>query len=160
MALKGKMEPVLYDINCFTTAVAERGGIVCNTGSASGASSDNASMTCGYVANPSGYAALGILLQDVVNKDLTQTHLDQHKDEVQLGSKAAILKQGWVVTNMIYPGDTPAVGGKVFIGHSGYLATSAKVSDSSAVAGVDNVVGRFETKKDENGYCRVYINVK
>ncbi len=160
MALKGKMEPVLYNNDCFMNSTAERGGIVCNTGTASGSASDNASMTCGYVANPSGYMAVGILLNDVVNKDLTQTHLDTNKDEVQVGSKVTALTQGWVVTNMIYPGDTPAVGGKVFIGHSGYLATSAKVSDSSAVAGVDNVVGRFMTKKDENGYCRVYVNVK
>ena len=64
-------------------------------------------------ANP-----LGILLNDVVNKDLTRTHLNQYKDEVQKVLVTILRKV--VVTNNIT--GTPAAG-DVAYGAKPQLAT-------------------------------------
>ena len=52
----------------------------------SGASLDNGTVVT-YAAAPSGKVAVGVLLNDMVNIDLTRQHLNQHKDEVQKGGK-------------------------------------------------------------------------
>lgn len=160
MALGPNRSPVLDDISAFMTSTAERGGIVSlATTTASGVALDQSAMTVGYSATLSGVKPFGILMCDVVNKDLSQTHLNFYKHEVQVNSKVELMRDGWVETNMIYPGHTPVPGGKAYVGHSGYIAASNVATDDSDPTGANKVIGRFDTAKDEEGFCRVRVTL-
>jgi len=164
MALRPDRVTVNEDIGFFNndtssalnSSQAERGGIVSISTAGSGAAMDQSEAVVTYAATPSGAKVLGVLMNDVVNKDLTQTHLNFYKSEVQTGGKCTVLTQGTVVTNWIYPGQTPTVGAPAYVAHSGYLASTDVVAgwkpDSRAI-------GRFLSIKDENGYAKVAINV-
>jgi Arc/MetJ family transcription regulator len=54
---------------------------------------DNGSALSRMRALPSGKVPVGLLLNDMVNIDLTRQHLNQHKDEVQKGGKVTLLKR-------------------------------------------------------------------
>ena len=98
----------------------------------------------------SGGVPVGILMNDVVNKDLTRLHLNQHKDEVQVNGKVAILKQGTIQTNMIFPGISPVAGSGAYYTTSGLLTTSV-VSTA--------LVGKFASAKDADGYVVVDVRL-
>lgn len=152
MALKPDRSYVLNDteISYFMNEVAERGIIVTHSSSASGAGLDDAN---GVVKIPTGTGdgnPAGLLLSNVVNKDLTQTHLNQHKDEVQLGNKVTLLVRGWVVTNMIKTGETPAAGAAAYFDADGEL---------SATSGSPQV-GIWKGAKDSDGYAKVAITLE
>jgi hypothetical protein len=157
MALKGDRYEVIQEIAFFMNATAERGGCVSQYTAGSGVSLDQAAHEVRYVASPSGYTPMGILLNDVVNLDLTRQHINFHKNETQQGGKVTVLREGWVTTNMIYPGVTPAAQDLCYVSLSGYLNTSAESDDSAAKA--SSAIGRFETTKDEDGYCKVYVKL-
>ena len=70
-----------------------------------------------------GSVPVGILLNDVVNKDLTRTHLNQHKDEVQKGGKVTVLRKGYVVTNNIQ--GTPSAGDIAYVHNNGNIMVVA-----------------------------------
>ena len=70
MALKPDRIEIYTDISFFMNTVAERGGVVSVVTSGSGVSMDDANAVVEYADSASG-AALGILLNDVVDKDLT-----------------------------------------------------------------------------------------
>lgn len=160
MALKADRRFVDGDISFFMNAVAERGGIVSMTGTAaSGAAMDQAESTVGYVADPSGVNALGVLMTDVVNLDLTRQHANWHKEEVQLGGKVNVWTKGTVVTDQIYPGHSPAPGGRAYVGHSGLLAASDVATDDTDLTGDTRVVGRWETAANEDGFAKVSVNL-
>lgn len=135
----------------FMDEVASRGGVVSVSTGGSGVAMDSALQLATYKANPSGAAAIGVLLQDVVIVDLTKTHINWNKSEVNKGSKVAILKKGQVTTNMIYPGVSPTPGQKAYLGQSGYFTN---VQANSAPH-----VGDFVTSKDEDGYAKVNVNL-
>ena len=155
MALKADRHELATDISFFMDEVASRGGIACISTGGSGAALDQAGAKVSYVADASGAVPAGLLLNDMVNLDLTRQHINWHKDEVQKGGKVTILTQGNVVTNMIYPGDTPTAGGLAYVAHSGYIAAANKDS----TLGQASVVGRFISTKDEDGYVKVAINL-
>ena len=157
MALSGDRYEVIQDITFFMDQVAERGGCVTQLTAGSGASLDQAANEVSYTAAPSGYTPMGLLLNDVVDLDLTRQHINFHKNEVQKGGKVTILREGWVVTNMIYPGLTPAAQDLCYVSLSGYLNTTAEADESSAVS--SQPIGRFETTLDEDGYVKVYVKV-
>jgi len=160
MALKPQRTQGLWDISAFMNSTAERGGIVSfSSATASGVAMDQAEMTVDYVANPSGVVPFGMLMQDVVNKDLTQTFLDPYKDEVQVGSKVATQSICEVTTDRIYPGHTPSAGSTAYIGHSGYIASADVANDDSDSTGATRIVGQFRSAKDENGFAKVRINI-
>jgi hypothetical protein len=117
---------------------------------------DSSANVVTYVANPSGKVPIGILLNDMVNIDLTRQHINWHKDEVQKGGKVTILRKGYVLTNRISTSGTPAAGDKAYVADSGLISTSARALtlDAGAVA-----VGRFLTAKDSDGYAKVEINL-
>lgn len=154
MALKPYRRVLDTCIDFFTDAVMERGGVVVLKTGGSGSAEDQGEAVIAYQANPSGYAPLGVLLQEVVDKDLTQTHLNFFKDEVQVGSKAAVMTKGVVVTDMIYPGLTVNAGDSAFLIGSGLLSTNQSTSPNSTPE-----VGVFLSSKDENGYAKVSINL-
>lgn len=160
MALKPLRIHTESNIDAFMNAVAERGGIVSfSSATASGEGMDQSEFTVAYVANPSGAAPYGVLMNDVVNYDLTRQRLNEHKDEVQLGSKVTVYSKCTVVTNMIYPGQTPAAGDIAYLGHSGYIASTDVVAAGGASTQENRKIGRFLTRKDQDGYAKVSINL-
>ena len=158
MALKGDRYELQTDVSYFMNEVAERGGVVTLSSSAtpSGAAMDTASIVVTYVANPSGKVAIGILLNDMVNLDLTRQHINWHKDELQKGGKVTVLRKGYVVTNRISTSGTPAAGDAAYVAESGLISLSGKAVslDAGAVR-----IGRFLTAKDADGYAKVEINL-
>ena len=158
MALKSDRYEFQTDVSFFMNEVAERGGIVTlATGSTpSGAAMDSSLNVVTYVANPSGKVAMGVLLNDMVNIDLTRQHINWHKDEVQKGGKVTVLRKGYVLTNRISTSGTPVAGDAAYVAESGLISTSGKAVslDSGAVR-----IGRFLSAKDTDGYAKVEINL-
>ncbi len=152
MALKPDRRELDTRIDYFMNEVASRGGVAVVSTAASGVANDNALSLATYASNPSGKAALGFVMCDMVDKDLTKTHLNFYKEEVQKGQKVTILTKGYVVTNMLVPSTTPLGGSGAYLGPSGLL------TPTPVIAGAP-LVGRFETSKDEDGYVKVSINL-
>ena len=158
MALKTDRYEESTDISFFyTNGTATRGGVVClDVLSASGAAMDQGDNSVIYkAADGATDVPVGVLLNDVVNKDLTRTHLNWYKDEVQQGGKVTVMTRGWVVTSNVdgtpVPGDlayaSDAVAGNL-------AATAADATGSGNLA-----VGRFMSRKDADGYAKVYVNL-
>jgi hypothetical protein len=135
-----------------TTAL--RGGIAVISTGASGVALDNSSAVVTYAADPSGKMALGVLMQDVVNYDLTTRDSNVHKQEVQTGGKVTVRDNCVVTTDRIFPGNTPTVGALAYVTQSGYITSTL------AAEGVTKTpqVGRFLSTKDEDGFAKVHIN--
>lgn len=157
MALKADRYEESTDISYFYTAgTATRGGVAClDLLSASGAAMDQGDNTVSYQVAAATDVPVGILLNDVVNKDLTRTHLNFYKDEVQQGGKVTILKRGWVVTSNI--DGTPSPGDPAYASNSvaGNIASTA----SNAEASGNLAIGRFMSAKDADGYAKVFVNL-
>jgi hypothetical protein len=154
MALKSDRFEFQTDISFFyNDGVATRGGVVVHDTAGSGAAMDQGVNLVKYAQVTSSSVPVGILLNDVVNKDLTRTHLNQHKDEVQKGGKVTVLRKGYVVTNNIT--GNPAAGAPAYACHenAGNLR-----GDSPGSSGVLQV-GRFLSSKDEDGYAKVEVNL-
>ena len=155
MALKADRQELDTDISFFyNEGTAERGGVVVLDTVGSGAALDQAGAKVKYAVATNALFPVGILLNDVVNLDLTRQHINWHKDEVQKGGKVTVLKKGWVVTNLI--AGTPAAGLGAFVddGTAGYIATAAEVADGKYIQ-----IGRFMSTKDEDGYAKVEVNL-
>lgn len=134
----------------FMDEVGERGILVTHSSSASGAGMDDAN---GVVKIPTGTGdgkPAGVLLNNVVNKDLSQTHLNAHKDEVQIGSKVAVLARGWCVSNMLATGETPAAGNPAYFEASGELSGSAGSPQ----------IGIWLGAKDADGYAKIAVTIE
>lgn len=105
-------------------------------------------------AQSSGDRAAGILLMDVVNKDLAHTHLNQHKREGQIGGKVALLRRGVVVTNAISGGVNPVAGNPAYGGVNGFVTTSTLSDTTNSPR-----VGTFLGSRDANGYVKLDVNI-
>ena len=153
MALKADRIELLTDISFFMNTTAERGGVagIAVAGTAgSGVSMDDANAVVAYVATVSGTRPLGVLLNDVVDLDLTRQHINWHKDEVQKGGKVTLLRNGQVTTDRLVAGITPTAGTPAYVGVSGLIGTSS----TNAVQ-----VGTFLSGKDSDGYAKVSVNI-
>jgi hypothetical protein len=155
MALKTDRSTLQTDISFFMNEAQTRGGVVCQSTAGSGASMDNGAALVTYAPTGSGAVAVGLLVNDMVNIDLTRQHLNQYKDEVQKGGKVTLLTKGWVVTNNL-EGTDPNGGDLAYLAHSGNLAASDIVRDETDGA---NIVGRFLSDVDEDGYAKVFIDL-
>jgi hypothetical protein len=150
MALKGDRVEHLTDIGFFKSdAVIERGLIVAHLTGGSGAAMDDALAQVDTVAD-TGDLAAGLILNDVVNIDLTRQQYNAHKDEMQLGSKVTLLRRGTVVTDQI--SGTPVVGEAAHFDAVGRLTTASEKADSMQV-------GRWLGVPDSEGFCKVEINI-
>jgi hypothetical protein len=149
MSLKPARRHVDSTIDCFMNHTAERGGVVCYDTVGSGTAMDSASQTVHYKTSPSGGQPVGLLMCDVVNLDLTRQHLNQYQEEVQVGGKVTIWTKGTVTTNYLVSGITVTAGQVARVGAQGQLTNT----------GPGEVVGRFDTAKDEDGFARVTINL-
>lgn len=152
MALKPDRVELLTDVSFFMNTTAERGGVVSVVTATSGVgvSMDDANAVVAYAAVASGAKPVGLLLNDVVNLDLTRQHINWHKDETQVGGKVTVLRQGQVTTNMLVAGTTPSAGADAYVGASGLIGTSS----TNAVK-----IGQFLSAKDTDGYVKVSVNL-
>ena len=148
MALKSDRYELQTDISFFCNTALDRGVLVAHGATAgSGGGMDQG---VNLVATSTSATPLGILLNDVVDKDLTRTHLNQHKDEVQKGGKVTVLRKGYVVTDKV---DNP---GGVSAGDTAYQ--SADVASNIASSGTV-AVGNFLGSADADNYLKVEVNL-
>jgi len=160
MALRTDRIHIDSQIDYFMNETAERGGIVCVSTTGSGSAMDQAKQLATYKANMSGCLPLGVLMCDMVDIDLTRQHENWHKEEVVKGGKVTIWNKCTVVTNQVYPGDTPTAGQTAFLAPSGFISNSMKQTDSAASLHEPRyVVGRFLSTKDEAGFAKVSVNL-
>ena len=156
MALKGDRFEGITSIEFFMNEVAERGGVVvsstgANVAGGSGAALDQWKSQVTYAAAGSvGRYPVGVLLNDMVNLDLTKQHINWQRNQMQIGSKVTLLREGWVVTNMIDPAAAPALGSGAYLSNSGLFTT---------VVGSNAKVGRFESAADGDGFAKVYVKL-
>jgi len=154
MALKSDRYELQTDISFFCNSELTRGQVVVmNDGTGTGAAMDQGVAVVKAEAGDSDSVPAGILLNDVVDKDLTRTHLNQHKDEVQKGGKVTVLRKGYVVTNDIETGVNPAVGAPAYLS----AAEAGKLATAGATENL--LVGRFLSGKDADGYAKVEVNL-
>src|SRR3990167_4961814 len=91
-------------------------------------------------ADSSGERAAGVLLLDVVNKDLTQTHLNYYKRETQVGGKVALLKRGVITTNAITGGLQPVPGDPACLTQGGVLTNTIFVETGAIGATTTSIL--------------------
>lgn len=154
MALKGDRHILYDDIRYFCNDVTERGVVLVHSGS--GSSGVNLDDTLNLVTLPgtgsvSGLKPAGLLLNDFVNIDESRYPINYNKDEQRIGTKAHLLKKGWVYTDQLVSGNTPGAG------DAAYLGASGKVSTTSTNAAR---VGTFKGRKDGNGFVSVEIDIQ
>ena len=157
MALKADRIEESTDISHFYNAdTATRGGVVVlDAANASGAAMDQAANLVKYDTAVATQVPVGILLNDVVNKDLTRTHLNQYKDEVQKGGKVTVMTRGQVTTSNLT--GNPTAGGLAYACNTtaGNIATTVgDAAESGALC-----IGRFLSVKDSDGYAKVSVNL-
>lgn len=148
MALKPDRIEHLTDISFFMNTVAERGGIASYVTGGVGVAMDDADAVVEYAAAAESGVPAGVLLNDVVNYDLTRQHINWHRDEVQLGGKVTLLRIGQVTTDLI--DGTPSAGDDAYVGDNGDISTSS--------AGVK--IGTFLSSKDSDGFAKVAVNIQ
>ena len=148
MALKPDRIELLTDVSFFMNSTAERGGVACVVTGGSGVAMDDAAAVVSYAATVSGSKPVGVLLNDVVNIDLTRQHINWHRDEVQLGGKVTLLRQGQVTTNRL--SGTITAGADAYVGVSGLISSSG----TNAVK-----IGQFLSAVDADGFAKVSVNI-
>ena len=163
MALKADRYEESTDISHFyNEGTATRGGVVCLDAAAlagaSGAAMDQGENLVSYQAAAVTDVPVGILLNDVVNKDLTRTHLNQFKDEVQKGGKVSLLTRGWVVTSNVT--GTPQAGKLAYADETGGTAGNISANNATTATASGNLaIGRWMSRKDADGYAKLYVNL-
>jgi hypothetical protein len=136
------------DVRHFMAVTAERGIVVTYGDNSPSGNLDDPLAT---VIIPTGGVGtpVGILTCDVVNKDLTQTHLSAHKDEVQVNGKVSIMKRGQCQTDQT--ASTPSPGDPAYFTTNGQLTTSA-AGDAT------HRIGTFVSSVDSDGYVVVDVD--
>lgn len=158
MALKPDRIETQTDVSFFmnnaTSSTIERGGIASISTGGSGVAMDDASALVAYATAGSGAKPVGVLLNDVVNLDLTRQHINWHKDEVQGGGKVTLLQVGQVTTDKVT--GSIAAGEPAFVGASGLFTASSPTDVDSELA--QHRVGTFLSSRDLDGYVKVAVN--
>ena len=109
MALKADRHELDVDISFFMNETAEKGQIVSISTAGSGAAMDQAGALVAIQGATGSVIPVGVLLNDVVNLDLTRQHINWHqRRSPERVAKCRILKKGYVVTNLI--AGTPTAG--------------------------------------------------
>jgi hypothetical protein len=154
--LDGKVE-----VTYFITSTGQQGQLVfASTGSAPvGMGLDDANSRVEVIASVSGRVAVGLLLDDVVNIDLSKYPLNTAKNEVQVGSKASIATEGEFVTNCLGAGAAPATGvvypTTAYAGPNGFFFHQAGFAGSGYP-----VVGKFLTGRDSDGFAKLSVGLR
>ncbi len=142
--------------NFWTTVAAERGGcagvVTQGSGAAMGINLVDEANVVGYIADPSGVIAKGILVQTVsAVMSATRDFINYENSEIRPSDKCTLIKKGFVVTDMIPAGITPTAGAAAYLAASGYIS-------STQATGAPQV-GRFETTKDAAGFARLSVEI-
>lgn len=156
MALKPDRNILETDISLVCNDVHSKGAVLVYGTAASGVGIETPGIAS-LVSNPSGYKVAGLSLANFVDIDQTRYHRNFHKDEQVIGEKAPLLRKGYVVTDMIV-----ASPGTINAGANAYLSTDGKLTATVSATGGEVAtpkVGTFASKKDENGYAKVYIEL-
>ena len=138
-------------IKFFMNEVADR-GIVVQYDAPGGQGMDDPNSTVSIPTGATGTGVspiAGLLMNDVVNLNLTRQHKNWHKDEVQVGDKVDVLRRGVVRTDMLLTGDTPEAGEPAHFTVAGELTVTT----------TSEQIGRFVSEPDADGYVEVEINV-
>lgn len=160
MALKGDRLEFLTDVSNFGNSVMSRGGIVCYQTIGSGAAMDQAAALVQYAGSTSGNIPAGLLLNDMVNIDVTRQHINYYKDEVLQGAKVTLLKKGVVVTNNLTQGVAAiAVGDTAVLTSSGNIMNVSLANSFTINRAVNPIVGKFQSSLDEDGYAKVHVDI-
>ena len=169
MALKGDRKYTIgTNIKNFMNETAEKGEIVIYSTGGSGASLDdaNATVTTPSADCASGLKPAGLLLNDVVNLDLTRQHINWHKDEVQLGGKVTLLRQGEATTNVVDTGVSPTAGDPAYFGRGALVAGGTVQGWLTTTEVTDNLngdaqyrIGTFQSSKDADGFVSIEVNL-
>ena len=149
MALRPDRNEHLTDLSFFMNETAERGLICVASTYASGAAMDDAAAVT-KKADAVADKPLGLLLNDVVDLDLTRQHINFHKDEVQKGNKVLLLRRGTVVTDQI--SGTVTLGERAHFMPGGLLCSAT--ADNTSIH-----VGQWLSTADADGYAKVEINI-
>ena len=159
MALKADRIETQTAVSFFMDEVQTRGGIASISSGGSGIAMDDGNAKVAYATVASCAKPVGVLLNDVVNLDLTRQHINYHQDEVQKGSKVTLLQVGQITTSNISVDSTPAAGDVAYIAGTGNF--TATPTDDADTADENNMyqVGRFLSSKDANGFCKIAINI-
>lgn len=152
MALKADRIHVDSRIDYFMTHTAERGGVVVVQNGGSGIAMDQGAHRVEYSITPSGKKPVGVLMSQVVNLDLTRQKMNVHKEEVQVGGKVTIWNKCQVTTNYVQSGVSPTAG------QTAYLHREGRFTNVDNIGGAPTV-GVFDSKKDEDGYVKVSVNL-
>ena len=153
MALKMDRDIVATEYAFTMNNAASPGGIASLESAGSGvAANDDTNTVVEYVADPSGAKPIGLLLNEVVDIDTTKYRLNYYKQEVLVGSKVSLMREGMVVTDLVI--GTPTDGGAAYINSSGNLGVD-NISD--AINAIK--VGQFLSDPDENGFVKVWIDI-
>ena len=151
MALRPDRNELQTDLSFFMNETAERGLVVIHSSQGSGAAMDDSSAAVAIPGNGDhAKHPAGLLLNDVVNLDLTRQHINFAKDEVQQGGKVLLLRRGFVVTDQI--------SGSITLGELAYFHTNGQLTSATAYSGSTSV-GRWLSKKDADGFAKVDINI-
>lgn len=154
------------EISYFMSTVVERGCMTVIDTSGSGAAMDDANAVVVPTGTTgSGTLPAGLLLNDMVNLNLTRQHINWHKDEVQLGGKVTLLRHGTATTNAIHSESSPSAGDPLhYRGEASEFAGVANVllfhDAPGTTSGIQNfTVGQWLSLKDADGYARLEMNI-
>jgi len=154
MTLKMDRQVLDTEISYFMNETASPGAVVSISTAGSGISLDNTSSVATVSASSSGAKPLGVLLNEVVNLDLTRTPVNWHKDQVNQGDKVTILRKGWVITDQVTLANA---GSGAVLSSSGNVTNQGPISIYNQVA--NPKVGSFLSNKDENGFAKLYVDL-
>ena len=151
------------EISTFMNTVVERGCMTVYDSSGSGAAMDDASAVVRPTGTTgSGTFPAGLLLNDMVNLDLTRQHINWHKDEVQLGGKVTLLRHGTATTNVIDTTAEPSGGQPVYYTSQtfgGVLSVLVFTNTDNPSSLQAFTVGQWLSQKDADGYARLEMNI-
>ena len=152
MALRPDRNELQTDLSFFMNETAERGLVVVHSSQGSGAAMDDSSAVVAIPTQATLAAShpAGLLLNDVVDLDLTRQHINFAKDEMQKGGKVLLLRRGFVVTDQI--------SGSITLGELAYFHVNGQLTSATAYSG-STAIGRWLSKKDADGFAKVDINI-
>ncbi len=164
MALKGYRiigDGADTDISCFMNEVANKGGIACWQNSGSGDAMDQSQQLVTMTVAASGAKPAGLLLDDMKDYDLTKTHQNWYRHEVQKGRKVSLLRRGVVLTDQVASGVTVLGGDTAYLkaGDATDRGMVTNAADATGGVAVRPVVGTWLSRKDEDGFAKLSVSL-
>lgn len=152
MALKGDRSIYKDTIEFSCLAITNRGVVLCHSGVGSGTALGATAGTVDLMANPSGKAPAGVLLQDMVLIDQSRYSLNFQKEQVPSGAPVWMAKYATLTTDQLVAGQTPTAGGTAYLSTFGQV--TATVSSTGGIVATPKV-GQFLGSVDANGFVKV-----